>query len=168
MFVNQEWTIAETCHMSDECLRFTAHIFSKKGIGENLLGLAVHGAVAMTFLVLFDNGVFHTLWHQLMCRGLRADVRRCQLDVADDIEENLDYKLVGPPPHEQAGVTGGTIRILEEQPIGPSCRDDLEVTDDCTVTGDSDEILERQLFPSSSMVCSLHHCEHNFEVKQNL
>ena len=63
--------IAGTCQLTERCLVYTKNplSFEPSGIGQNLIGLAIHGLTGFSLLVLVDCGVFHDIVHKLACIG---------------------------------------------------------------------------------------------------
>ena len=61
--------VAETCGQIDNCRQFTGNplAIGPGGIGLILIGMTIHGVIAMIFLVLIESGVFRNMWNKLTC-----------------------------------------------------------------------------------------------------
>ena len=81
--------------MTDYCQPYVSNplSFAPGGIGLILLGLAIHGVVTMTLLVVIDCGFFHNVWYKLTCIAGLDPYRFVATEDVDVEEERQRVRL---------------------------------------------------------------------------
>ena len=98
--------VAETCGQTDDCrLQFVSNplAIGAGGIGLILIGLAIHGVIAMIVLVLIDSGVFSNMWNKLTC----TTVLYAQSSDAEE-DEDVATERISVKHILQVGETGAS------------------------------------------------------------